>query len=43
MLRLTDLKLPLDHAEGALTAAILQRLDIEAAALTGYTVARRGY
>ncbi|HEY1589673.1 MAG TPA: NAD(P)/FAD-dependent oxidoreductase [Rhodanobacter sp.] len=43
MLRLTDLKLPLDHTEGMLTSAILKRLDIEAAALTNYTVARRGY
>ena len=43
MLRLTDLKLPLDHGEAALTAAILKRLDIEAAALTGYSIARRGY
>jgi uncharacterized FAD-dependent dehydrogenase len=43
MLRLTDLKLPLDHGEAALTAALLRRLDIEAAALTGYTIARRGY
>ena len=43
MLRLTDLKLPLDHGEAALTAAILKRLHIEAAALTGYSIARRGY
>ena len=43
MLRLTDLKLPLDHSEAALTAAILARLQIEAAALTGYTVAKRSY
>jgi uncharacterized FAD-dependent dehydrogenase len=43
MLRLTDLKLPLDHGEAALTAAILRRLDIDAADLTGYTIARRGY
>ena len=43
MLRLTDLKLPLDHTEGMLTTAILKRLDLEAAALTSYTVARRGY
>jgi uncharacterized FAD-dependent dehydrogenase len=43
MLRLTDLKLPLDHTEGMLTTAILKRLDLEAAALAGYTVARRGY
>ncbi|MEO8998143.1 MAG: NAD(P)/FAD-dependent oxidoreductase [Rhodanobacter sp.] len=43
MLRLTDLKLPLDHSEAALTAAILKRLDIEAAALTSYTVAKRSH
>ncbi|WP_027485247.1 NAD(P)/FAD-dependent oxidoreductase [Rhodanobacter sp. OR87] len=43
MLRLTDLRLPLDHGEAALTAAILRRLDIDAAALTGCTIARRGY
>ena len=43
MLRLTDLKLPLDHSEAALTAAILKRLDIEAVALTGYSVAKRSY
>ncbi|MFZ0869667.1 MAG: NAD(P)/FAD-dependent oxidoreductase [Rhodanobacter sp.] len=43
MLRLTDLKLPLDHSEDALTRAILKRLDIEAAALTRYTVAKRSY
>jgi uncharacterized FAD-dependent dehydrogenase len=41
--RLPDLKLPLDHTEGMLTTAILKRLDLEAAALAGYTVARRGY
>jgi hypothetical protein len=43
MLRLTDLKLPLDHSEADLTAAILRRLHLEAASMTGYTVARRGY
>ncbi|MFC5582698.1 NAD(P)/FAD-dependent oxidoreductase [Rhodanobacter terrae] len=43
MLRLTDLKLPLDHSEAALTAAILKRLDIEAGALTGYSIAKRSY
>ncbi|MGN6329320.1 MAG: NAD(P)/FAD-dependent oxidoreductase [Rhodanobacter sp.] len=43
MLRLTDLKLPLDHSEAALKAAILKRLHIQAADLTGYTMARRGY
>ncbi|MHB1057010.1 MAG: NAD(P)/FAD-dependent oxidoreductase [Rhodanobacter sp.] len=43
MLRLTDLKLPLDHSEADLTAAILKRLHLDAAALTGYHIARRGY
>jgi uncharacterized FAD-dependent dehydrogenase len=43
MLRLTDLKLPLDHTQDALTRAILKRLDIEAAALISYTVAKRSY
>jgi uncharacterized protein len=43
MLRLTDLKLPLDHPEAALREAILARLGIVADELTGYTVARRSY
>ncbi|UHQ23499.1 NAD(P)/FAD-dependent oxidoreductase [Lysobacter sp. 5GHs7-4] len=43
MLRLTDIKLPLDHAESALTDAILARLGIGAGELTGYTVAKRSY
>ena len=43
MLRLTDIKLPLDHAESALAAAIVRRLAIAPAALRGYTVFRRGY
>lgn len=43
MLRLTDIKLPLDHAEDALATAIRARLGIKAAALHGFTVFRRGY
>lgn len=43
MLRLTDLKLPLDHPESALAAAILARLGIAADELTGFTVAKRSY
>ncbi|HET7358960.1 MAG TPA: NAD(P)/FAD-dependent oxidoreductase [Rhodanobacteraceae bacterium] len=43
MLRLSELKLPLDHAEADLGVAIRTRLGIGAAALAGYTVARRGY
>ncbi|HEV2612188.1 MAG TPA: NAD(P)/FAD-dependent oxidoreductase [Noviherbaspirillum sp.] len=43
MLRLTDVQLPLDHAEEELHAAILARLKIDAAELVGFTVFRRGY
>ena len=43
MLRLTDLKLPLDHPPQALDAAIRERLRLPAGALRGYTVFRRGY
>src|SRR5678816_3310727 len=43
MLRLTDLKLPLDHPEPALRKAILARLGIAADELTGFTVAKRSY
>ncbi len=41
MLRLTEIKLPLDHAEGAVEAAILKRLDIEKDDLVRFTVFRR--
>ncbi len=43
MLRLTNLKLPLDHAPDALPAAICARLGILREALRGFTVFRRGY
>jgi len=43
MLRLTDLKLPLDHSPAALDAAIRERLHLAAGALRGYSVFRRGY
>jgi len=43
MLRLTELKLPLDHGEADLKAAILKRLGIAAADLVGYAIFRRGY
>ncbi|RTL49341.1 MAG: hypothetical protein EKK46_14525, partial [Rhodocyclaceae bacterium] len=42
-MRLTELKLPLEHSDAELTAAILKRLDIPAEELVGYTVFRRGY
>lgn len=43
MLRLTEVKLPLDHPESAIQAAILKRLGIGPDQLVGYTIARRGY
>jgi hypothetical protein len=33
MLRITELRLPLDHAEGALRPAVLQRLGLAETAL----------
>jgi uncharacterized protein len=42
MLRLTELKLPLDHTTADLEAAIAERLEIEPAALLRYSVAKRG-
>lgn len=42
MLRLTGLKLPLDHAAEAMPAAICERLGIAAEALRGYEIVRRG-
>ena len=41
MLRLTDIKRPLDHPEPALSDALLAWLAAAAAELTGYTVAKR--
>ncbi|RUL69655.1 NAD(P)/FAD-dependent oxidoreductase [Dyella choica] len=43
MLRLTDIKLPLDHPEEALAAAVRARLHVGASAIRGYSVFRRGY
>ncbi len=42
MLRLTEIKLPLDHAESALAASILERLGIDEDELVQYTIFRRG-
>ncbi|MBI1964775.1 MAG: NAD(P)/FAD-dependent oxidoreductase [Betaproteobacteria bacterium] len=41
MLRLTEVKLPIDHPGGELQAAILRRLGITADDLVGYSVFRR--
>ncbi|HRP27624.1 MAG TPA: hypothetical protein PLG77_04245 [Burkholderiaceae bacterium] len=43
MLRITELRLPLDHAEAALRAAIVERLQVADAELLAFTVFRRGY
>jgi uncharacterized FAD-dependent dehydrogenase len=42
-LRLTELRLPLDHPEGAIKVAILEKLGIDADDLLAYRIARRGY
>ncbi len=43
MLRITELKLPLDHAEPALRAAVLARLGLRDAELAGFSVFRRAW
>ena len=43
MLRVTEIKLPLNHPESALKKAILARLGIADGDLLGYSIARRGY
>lgn len=42
MLRITELKLPLDHPKGMIKTAILDRLSLSAEHLTNYTIFRRG-
>ena len=43
MIRLTDIKLPLDHNEQALSHAIKEKLSIDDSELKDFTVFRRGY
>ena len=43
MLRITELRLPLDHAEGALRAAVLARLGLRDGQLRGLSVFRRAW
>ncbi len=43
MLRITELKLPLDHPENALKTAILDRLGIDAEELITYRIFRQGF
>ena len=43
MLRLTEIRLPLDHPQDALSAAICKRLGIGADELVSYSIFRRGH
>ena len=43
MLRITELRLPLEHAESALEHAILKKLDIGKSALIAFSVFKRSY
>jgi uncharacterized FAD-dependent dehydrogenase len=43
MLRITELKLPLDHAADALRPAICQRLGIADGELLDFTIFKRSY
>ena len=43
MIRLTEIKLPLDHADGAIEKAILKKLQIKPADLVDFKLFRRGY
>ncbi|TLU73365.1 NAD(P)/FAD-dependent oxidoreductase [Lichenicoccus roseus] len=43
MLRLTEIKLPLDHAPDAVEQAVQQRLQLPPGALRSHSIARRGY
>ncbi len=43
MLRLTEIRLPLNHTEGALKVAILEQLGIPAEDLLSYSIARSGH
>ncbi|MEQ1516310.1 MAG: NAD(P)/FAD-dependent oxidoreductase [Usitatibacteraceae bacterium] len=43
MLRITELRLPLEHAPPALEQAILKKLDIPVASLIAFTVFKRSY
>jgi uncharacterized protein len=43
MLRLTEVKLPLDHPDTAIQSAILKKLQIPAAELSSYSIFKRSY
>lgn len=43
MIRLTEIKLPLDHDENAIGQAIINKLNISPEQLHSYNVFKRGY
>ncbi len=43
MLRLNEIKLPLDHTDDALAAAVVERLGIDSSDLLGFSVFKRSY
>ncbi len=43
MLRLTEIKLPLDHSDDAIQAAILKKLNISSAELKSFSIYKRSY
>src|SRR5512136_2061760 len=43
MLRITELRLPLDHSQPALRKAIVTRLGVDDASLTAFTAFKRSY
>ncbi|MBV8125727.1 MAG: hypothetical protein JO370_16815, partial [Paucibacter sp.] len=43
MLRITELRLPLNHAEDALRPAVVARLGVQDAELKSFTVFKRSY
>ena len=43
MLRLTEIRLPLEHSEGAIQAAILKQPGISADELIHYSITRSGH
>lgn len=43
MLRLTDIRLPLDHSESALKDEIIKKLELQESELIGFTIFKRSY
>ena len=43
MLRITEIKLPLDHPQDAIASAILKKLQIPPEELLGYSIFKRSY